>query len=101
MVIEWHNVGEYRFGWVGRINSSRFTVLRRSWWRFWRRPEVVAQGLIEYGLAPRDRLPAAEEPGLYKLQVIFHVDDGVELSPALKRSMAVRWEAMQRRLRGR
>jgi len=109
MVVEWHNVGEWRFGWVARLNSSRFTVAHRPWWRIGGRHKLVTQGLIEYGIVNDDEMRAraaaaiAIEPGIYAAdmrRVIIHTDDGLILDPRLAQCMILRWEEMQRRLRG-
>ena len=80
--IEWHNVGEWRFGWVARRESSRFTVLRRHWW-WWvlgRTHEFVTQGVVEYGLEPRERV--VPQAGA-RLTVVFVTDGGYELDLSL------------------
>lgn len=104
--IEWHTVGEYRFGWDMRLNSSRFTVMRKARW--WRKYEVIVQGRIEYGIVGdeelRSRAHAAIEisPGLHAADmrcVRFVTDDGSEMDSALQKSMSVRWQEMQDQLR--
>ena len=89
-----------------RLNSSRFTLMRKARW--WRKYEVVTTGLIEYGIVGdeelRARAHAAIEisPGLHAADmrcVRFVTDDGSVVDPALQRSMTLRWQEMQDQLR--
>jgi hypothetical protein len=96
---EWHNMGEWRFG----LSTSRFQVLRRSGWLWWRKYEVVTSGAIKYGIVEdvHARVRAAIEisPGLHAAdlrRVVFETDDvEAELDPHLCACMAARWHEMR------
>lgn len=106
---EWHNVGEYRFGWDARLDSSRFVVLRRtSWWPWSRRFVPIANGRVEYGIVDEDVIVARARAamslgrgvvGADLRSVVFKTDDGADLDPRLCACMAGRWHEMQVRLR--